>query len=218
VARVSVGLEEIEDPATFPPIQDDLPGEVVQICRRYVDAAEELAESELLCGNDYITIRWSAEDGESVESNFTSKELTRGFATLLRQFDSNRDRASFDRVSNCLRKASMETIDSHGPRRCRQLDAWRSARGALLGAEIQRLARRKMGLEFGNEHPPSYYLSAFNYGDLIHWGEKREVLEGWSESEVQRDLQRFGFVEAATSIALAYVGFSGVVSRAVSLQ
>jgi hypothetical protein len=74
-----------------------------------------------------------------------------------------------------------------------------------------------MGMEFGNEHTPSYYFSVFNYGDLIHWGCKSHVLEGWSENEVQRDLQRFGFIEAATSIALAYIGFSGVVRRAVSL-
>ena len=211
-------FEEIEDPATFPPVQDPLSSEDVATCRRYVAAAEELAESELLCGSDRITITWNPADGESVDAKFTSKEITRGFAALLRQFDSNDERASFHRVSNRLRKASMATIDSHGPRRCRQLDAWRAARGALQAAELQRLARRKMGMEFGNDHPPSYYFSAFNYGDLIHWDRKREVLEQWSESDFEKHGQRFAFVEAAASIALAYIGFSEVVRRAISLQ
>ena len=71
-----------------------------------------------------------------------------------------------------------------------------------------------MGPEYGNEHPPSYYLSVFNYGDLIHWDRKRDVLEKWAESDVDRHRQRFAFVEAAASIALAYVGFSEVVRRA----
>jgi hypothetical protein len=40
-------FDDIEDPTTFPPIQDSLPSEDVEVCRRYVEAAEELAESEL---------------------------------------------------------------------------------------------------------------------------------------------------------------------------
>ena len=75
-----------------------------------------------------------------------------------------------------------------------------------------------MGMEHGSEHPPSYYLSAFNYGDLIHWDRKRDVLEKWGESEVEKHMQRYAFVEAAASMALAYIGFSEVVRRAISLQ
>jgi hypothetical protein len=52
---------------------------------------------------------------------------------------------------------------------------------------------------------------------MIHWDRRREILERWSESEVEKDRQRFAF-EAATSIALAYVDFSEVVGRATSLQ
>jgi hypothetical protein len=211
-------FDDIDDPATFPPIQDALAPGGITVCRRYIEAAEELSESELLCGSDRITISWNPEDGESVDATFTSKEITRGFAALLRQFDSNEERASFHAVNNFLRDASMATADSHGPRRCRHLHAWRSARGQLQGAEIQRLARRKLGMEYGNEHSSSYYLSAYNYGDLIHWDRKREVLKKWSADEVQKNLQRFAFVEAATSVALAYIGFSAIVRRATSLQ
>ena len=61
-------------------------------------------------------------------------------------------------------------------------------------------------------------LSAFNYGDLIHWDRKREVLDKWGESEIEKQRQRFCLVEAATSIALVCIGFSEVVRRAISLQ
>ena len=125
-------FDEIDDPATFPPIQDSLAWDDVEVCSRYVAAAEELAESELLCGSDGYTLSWTPEDGETIEARFSSKEITRGFAALLRQFDSNDERASFHRVNNRLRKASMATTDSHGPRRCQHLDAWRAARGELF--------------------------------------------------------------------------------------
>src|SRR5438046_4068950 len=39
-------FDDIDDPATFPPIQDPMPSDAVAVCRRYVEAAEELAESE----------------------------------------------------------------------------------------------------------------------------------------------------------------------------
>jgi hypothetical protein len=73
-----------------------------------------------------------------------------------------------------------------------------------------------MGMEFGNEHPPSFYFRAFNYGDLVHYGKHRTVLEAWDENELA--MHRFAFVEAAASIALAYIGFSEVVRRAMSLN
>jgi hypothetical protein len=206
-------FDEIDDPATFPPIQVPLPDDALDICRRYVAAAEDLAESELLCGDDEITIRWDRDDGESVESRFTSKEITRGFSVLLRQFDSNDERASFHNVYRALSTASAATTDSHAQRRARHLEGWLQARRLLQKAEIQRLARRKMGMEFGNEHPPSFYFRVFNYGDLLHYGKHRGVLAGWSENDLQR--HRFGFVEAAASVALIYVGFSELVRTAV---
>jgi hypothetical protein len=36
-------------------------------------------------------------------------------------------------------------------------------------------------LEYGNQHPPTYYLSAYN-GEL-HWGRKRGVLAAWEQDE-----------------------------------
>ena len=209
-------FDDIGDPATFPPIQDPLSPDALDICRRYIDAAEDLAESELLCGDDQITITWDKDDGESVESSFTSKEITRGFSVLLRQFDSNDERASFHNVYRVLSTASASTTDSQGPRRPRHLEHWLKARRALQKAEIQRLARRKMGMEFGNEHSPSFYFRAFNYGDLVHYGKQAGTLAAWTPEELQR--HRFGFVEAAASIALVYIGFSEVVRRAISLQ
>lgn len=214
---------DIADPQRFPRLPIAPLGEDMRIFRRYIEAAEDLAESELLCGSDGVTVRWRAAtddepESEEVESTWTSKEITRGFAVLLRQFDSKDERASFQRVSGRLRVLSAEIIDSHERRRVEQIDAWRNAQGKLHGAELQRLARRKIapGMEYGNQHPPTHYLKAYNYGEYIHWDSGRETLEEWDRDVVQRDLQKLAFLEAATSLAYLYIGFSEVVRAAIA--
>jgi hypothetical protein len=108
-------------------------------------------------------------------------------------------------------------IDSHERRRCQQIDEWRRAQRALHGTELQRLTRRKFapGMEYGSDHPPTYYLKTYNYGELIHWDRGRETLEEWEKDAFQRDWQRISFVEAATGLAYLYIGFGEVVRSAL---
>jgi hypothetical protein len=212
-------FDEIADPRSFPAMPQTPPNDDLAVFRRYVAAAEELAESELLCGSDGVSVRWDAATAvKEVESHFTSKEITRGFAVLLRQFDSTDEPASFQRVSGRLRKISGEVVDNHERRRCDQIDAWRRAQGALRGAELQRLARQKIApsMEYGSDHPPTYYLKAYNYGELIHWDRGRETLEAWGQDDFQRAWQRMSFLEAATGLAYLYIGFSEVVRTAIA--
>jgi hypothetical protein len=213
-----VVFDQIADRHSFPPLPDAPADEDLVICRRYIAAAEELAESELFCADDKMTVRLDDETGEeNVTSSFTSKEITRGFSVLLRQFDSQVEPASFQRVSGRLRKLSAEMVDSHERRRCEQIDAWRKAQGALHGTELPRLARRKIApeMEYGNDHPPTYYLSAYNYGELIHWDSGRETLAGWAQDPLDAAHTRMAFLEAATGLAYVYIGFSAIVRRAI---
>lgn len=91
---------DIADPRSFPPLPVTPEPDELMLFQRYIAAAEELAESELLCGADRMTVRWGAETGNvQTDAAFTSKEITRGFATLLRQFDSKGEDASFQAVS-----------------------------------------------------------------------------------------------------------------------
>ncbi|HZO97028.1 MAG TPA: hypothetical protein VFB42_06615 [Gaiellaceae bacterium] len=211
-------FDQIDDPRSFPPLPAKPSSEEQDIFRRYISAAEELAESELFCGDDRMTVHWDNETGvEEVESSFTSKEITRGFSVLLRQFDSQGEPASFQRVSGRLRKLSSEMVDSHEGRRCAQIDAWRKAQGLLHATELPRLARRKIApaMEYGNDHPPTFYLSTYNYGELIHWDSGRDTLAAWEEDPFHHAHQRMAFLEAATGLAYVYIGFSEVVRTAI---
>jgi hypothetical protein len=212
-------FDEIDDPRNFPPLPSEPPDEDIAVFRRYITAAEDLAESELLCASDSMTVSWDDErNEEAVTASWTSNEITRGFAVLLRQFDSQGERASFQGVANRLRKLSGEMVDSHERRRCAQIDAWRAAQGVLHGTELRRLAIRKIepSMEYGNEHPPTYYLSAYNYGELIHWDSKRDTLAEWAKDPYDHAKGRMAFLEAASGLTYVYIGFSELVRRAIS--
>jgi hypothetical protein len=214
-----VVFADIADPRSFPPLSESPSPADLALYVRYVSAAEELAESQLLCGDDWMTITWDGESGEvQTEASFTSTEITRGFATLLRQFDARKESASFQVVSGRLRKAAAATTDGMADRRCGQIDAWRAAQGQLHAVELHRLGRRAVdpALEYGNDHPPTYYLSAYNYGELIHWGEKRDVVAQWGESDLDKHRQRMAFLDAATGLAYLYIGFSELVRTAIA--
>jgi hypothetical protein len=99
-------------------------------------------------------------------------------------------------------------VDSHERRRCVQIDAWRAAQGALHGTELRRLAIRTIepDMEYGNPEPPTYYLSAYNYDELIHWDSKRDVLAEWAKDPYDHAKGRMAFLEAATGLTLCLHG------------
>lgn len=77
--------------------------------------------------------------------------------------------------------------------------------------------RRKVNpeLEYGNNHSPTYYLSAYRYGDLIHWDSKREVIAAWETDPFYRHHERMAFLGAAAGLAHLYIGFSELVRAAI---
>ena len=211
---------EINDPRAFPPLPPALEHDEADLAmyRRYFVAAEELAESDVICGGDTMAVRIDDDTGaEHVSATTTStREAVRGFSVLLRQFDAKEEEASFQRVSGRLRKACSEAGDGVTTR-TEQIDHWRHAQGKLHAVELVRLARRKYSphMEFGNRHSPTYYFSAYNYGHLIHWDSKRDVIATWEADPYFKHGERLAFLNAAVGIAHLYIGFSLVVSAAL---
>lgn len=216
----------LPSPYSFPPLPDKPEDGDIELFRRYVVAAGELAESAILCGDDQMTLQIDRETGEGqIESKFSSKEITRGFSVLLRQFDSSNsshDQASFQVVSSRLRYASTATSDGKADERCRQIDAWGKACRELHKFSLPKLVRSKVTnpqgvpvLDYDDDHPPSYYLDAYNYGELIHWSGKREVVAEWEKDPFHQSWQRINFLEAAVGLAHIYIGFSELVRTAI---
>ncbi len=209
---------DLHDPDSFPSLSVTPETVDMELFQRYIAAAEEMAESELLCADDEVTVHFGKEQEEHIEAIETSKEITRGFTTLLRQFDAKEEPASFQVVSGRLRKLSMKTTDGSADLRSAEIDAWRKAQARLHGTELRRLVRRKVDpeLEFGSDHSPTYLLSAYRYGDLIHWDSKREVVATWEKDPFHKHRARMFFLEAAAGLAHLYIGFGELVRVAIS--
>lgn len=71
-------------------------------------------------------------------------------------------------------------------------------------------------LDYQEEDPPSALLSAFDYGDLLHWGRRRSVVEEWNADEFIAGERRLAFLAAAVALAHVYIGFGVLTQTATS--
>lgn len=216
----------LPNPATFPPLPVMLTGDDREALRRYIAAAEEMAESSLLPGDDAVTVH-VADGGagiEHVDTTFSSNEITRGFTTLFRQFDAD-EAASFNQAQRILRAANDHAADQHHAERLAQVTAWGRARARLrgenlkvrVGQKLRDQGRMPSGIPGEGEMSPETLISAYQYGDLIHWTDKRSIIEAVADDPFQQAWQRLAFLEAVTGPAHLYIGFSLVVRGALNL-
>jgi hypothetical protein len=216
----------LSDPRNFPPLPEPLDEDSRARLERFVEAAKELAESAVLNGSQRVTIDFSRETGvEQVTTEaFASKELMRGFSALFRQFDGEGEEASFLLVSGRLYRAAATSSDENRERRLSELTAWRKARGRLHGRDLKGLVAEKLSREgrFGGdplEKPaPAFLFSAYNYGDYLHWGEKRALIEDWRKEPFVDATRQMDFLEAASGLAHLYLGFGVLVRAALGIK
>jgi hypothetical protein len=61
---------------------------------------------------------------------------------------------------------------------------------------------------------PEQLISAYQCGDLIHWGDKRSVLEAAAADPFESAWQRMLFLHAVGGLAHLYLGFAVLVQAA----
>jgi hypothetical protein len=200
-----------------------------QILERFAHATGELAESSILAGGDRVAVHFTSDGQERVESAFSSNEVTRGFAVLFRQIHTNEksDPARFLRVREVLKQINARADDAHMQERERQIGAWAQARGRLLGHNARVLTGLKLAEEGklpsdsipgADGLSPQALISGYQYGDLIHWGHGRSVVEAVADDPFMQAWQRMAFLEAVTGLAHLYIGFSLVVRSALGMS
>jgi hypothetical protein len=216
-------------PDTFPPFPKPPREQEREVLERFVRAAEELAESSLLSSSDSVTVHVPDEpDGvERIEASFQSNEITRGFVVLFRQLHTSEksDPARFIRVREILKQINARAGDSHVEERNRQIDAWSQARGRLLGENLRVRVGQKLsdegrwpadGIPGEGGLSPQALITGYQYGDLIHWGYGRDVVEAVANNPFRQAWQRMAFLEAVTGLSHVYLGFSLVLVKALS--
>lgn len=214
---------DLPPPATFPSLPALPASADLDALKRYTKAADDMAESAILGGGDRINLHIGDDGQEHVETNFSSNELARGFTVLFRQFDAKKERASFLQAQRILRVSNAEAHDTHVEGRRAHLTAWGKARGHLRGKSLRVRVGQKL-VEQGRMPPgipgedgmsPEQLISAYQYGDLIHWGDKREIVDVVSTDPFWEGWQRMLFLDAVAGLAHLYLGFSLVIRAAL---
>jgi hypothetical protein len=216
----------LSDPRRFPPLPDELsPDERVTV-ERYVHIAAELAGSGLLNAlREGFNVRMpeGPYGPEEVRPDFSRIDLQVGFAGLLRQCDSTKERASFHGVRGILMRKADTVHDDAKEMRLAYLKAWRDAAKTLRLKSLNQLIRDKLvadeGLQafaYNEEHSPEYLLSLYSYGDLIHWDSDKSVVVAEFERDpyIESD-RRLAYLDAASGLAHLYIGFAELARTAV---
>lgn len=213
-------------PESFPPFPQAPKQADREVLDRFVHTAEELAESSLLAGRNEMSV--NVADGgmeESVETKFSTNEITRGFTTLFRQMHTNEksDPARFNRVFEILKQTNQRMKDDQMDARQEQLDAWRKARASMLQENLKVLVGQKLrsegrmpdGIPGEGKMPPKTLITAYQYGELIHWSFQRDKIAAAATDPFEQAMLRMDFLNAAAGFAHLYMGFSLLIRAAL---
>jgi len=182
---------------------------------RYLQAAEELASGPFMSHGGGVTVRLAPGVEEEIEADFAHKENLRGFSVLFRQFYSRQEGASFGSMMDLAWQQNAKVADDDQADREDFIKAWRKAEGRLrqrtanvaVGKRAVALGVSAMSEVPFEWHPtPERLISAFFYGDLIHWGQKVEELSLYRDCDFSDAAFRMSLFQAVTGLAHIYLG------------
>jgi len=220
----------LEDPRALPQLQDpEWTGDKKSRLARYVAHAQNLAGPTALTAEDgYKVSIPDLQTGEAeIEETKSAHDATVGFLTMFRQCYSPDEQTSFKRVYDLV---GREAHRAGLPRET--LRAWRGAHNKIRGTHLDHLIlvrANELGIigphvVAGNAFDPDktkspeQMISTILYGDAIHWGDHRTVIEDWNnEHPFWAMKRRFDARRVAIQLEHLYVGFAGVVGRAMGL-
>lgn len=216
----------LDDPREFPALQDpEWSPDERSLLNRYLSHAKDLAGTTLLTArNGYTVSIPSPQSQPEITETVSERDATIGFLAMLRQFYAADEEASFKRAHDLVgREAHREGLAPD------VLKSWRRANAVLRRTHLDHLilvqaAANKLippTVVEGNGHepdriaPPEQMLSAVFYGDAIHWGNSRTVIDSWNRDDpIIAAKRRFDSLRAAVHFGHLYIGFAGVVGRA----
>ena len=216
---------ELRDPRSFPPLPVDLVSTDRDTVERFIHVAGELAGSGLINSvREGFNVRMpdGPSGAEFIEAEFSRTDVQSGFAALLRQCESSGERASFSHVYNLLWLACERANDEMHDARLHQLKEWSRAINRLHGKSLNQLLRDKLerdegigGFAYPEEHSPQQLLSIYNYGDLIHWGDRGADVQAWEADAFVEHDRRLAYLDAACGLAHLYIGFAELARSAI---
>jgi hypothetical protein len=87
----------------------------------------------------------------------------------------------------------------------------------LVGKQLQAEGRWHAGELVGEGDPgPEMLISIYNYGEDIHWGEKRDQLAAWDASPFDSARMRMACFNAMVGLAHVYIGFVQIIDASLA--
>lgn len=215
---------DLPAPASFPPITPSAVNEGDRgVLHRYISAARELAEGSFLRLPIGFSIKFSKSGPTLINRDFPTPEVVRGFCTLFRQFYSDQEKASFSAARKVIGRANSIERTETSAIRAEHLKKWRSAAGqlrayqlnVLVGFKLQKEGRWHSAELPGERNSPSSLIALYNYGNDIHWGDRREEVEALGREPSLDAFIRAQFFDSVSGLAHLYLGFSLLVSTAL---
>ncbi len=215
----------LEDPRAFPALgRARFSDQQLEILDRFVEAADELAQSEVLNGEYSVTIDFAQTEELSVAASFPRGESVRGLAVLFRQFYSDHEFASFTQARKALGAMANDTQDAARQQRLDLIRTWKKAHGRMHGDQMEILVLERL-VEEGrapqdaldlHRGKPGELISLYNYGELIHFGEKRERLkELVGGGSFEENWTKMEFLISLAGFSHFYVGFAELIEAAL---
>ncbi|MBM4522501.1 hypothetical protein GS462_21720 [Rhodococcus hoagii] len=215
---------ELPDPASFPHLSVSEGDR--EILERFVKICKELAGYS--CINDGARFHIDKDDQEEwhVRVDFPSQEAFRGTCVAFRQLHNGKEFASFDKVKGRLQKAISQL--PQGPQQDARaaLSPWVDARGKLMNSLLATLVCRKgapgdappppeVTLSFENIEPDKL-LQTFNYGDTIHFSERREDLVDLLSDDRDAAYYKYAVLQTILGLSHLYFGVAVLIETALS--
>jgi hypothetical protein len=218
----------ISDPRDFPTLTDaEWTDDERSRLNRYLRHGANLSKATALSAQTGYEVSIPDPNGpaEIKEWDTVASDAETGFFAMFRQCYAPAENASFKRVYDLVgREAHKAGVPPD------ILRAWKGAHNRMRGRHLDYLILsraaevdliRKGVAENSGWHPdrvqmsPEQMIATIIYGDVIHWGTQRNVVDAWNQEHYFWAMKRrFDTVRVAVQLGHLYVGFAALVGRA----
>lgn len=215
---------DLPNPHAFPPLRGFTSTEEA-VLLRFVETCRELAESTVLSHGGGL--HFEMHDGVgTLTADEPPREAVRGTVVLFRQMTAEGEPASFSAARKIIGSRIKGVRDEHFDQRDEWQRRWVRARAALMSGLLTTMADRKVIREqggsddvpvVGEDVRPAELLSLFQYGELIHWDQKRDAMSALIADDFDHKMQTHNFLEVVIQLSHLYLGYSLLVRRALGL-
>ncbi|MFF1830697.1 hypothetical protein [Paenarthrobacter sp. NPDC058040] len=216
----------LSDPAQFQPLDVELESNDKDAVLRYLGVCRELATYSLLNHKGGITFE-SGPGGDRITADSPPKEALRGFVVLFRQIHSEgNENANYKAVRSILGKAAANADDDQRDARLDIMKQWHRTRAALLERSLSDRGQAKIMEALGapkelavrSRHTPLELIALFNYGEYIHWGERRNDHAALFQDERGAAIAEFEFHDTLVGMSHFYFGYAKLLESAFGLK